>query len=55
MQAKQAIVHGKLTCRANGATVVKQQFGRADIKLRKADGRTIRFRQRFKGSEQPMH
>jgi hypothetical protein len=38
MAAKQAIVHGKLTCRANGATVIKQQFGRADIKLRKADG-----------------
>jgi len=38
MAAKQAIVHGKLTCRANGATVVKHQFGRADIKLRKADG-----------------
>jgi hypothetical protein len=38
MQAKQAIVHGKLTCRANGATVVKHQFGRADIKIRKADG-----------------
>jgi hypothetical protein len=37
MAAKQAIVHGKLTCRANGATVIKQQFGRADIKLRKAD------------------
>jgi hypothetical protein len=51
MAAKQAIVHGKLTCRANGATVIKQQFGRADIKLRKADGSTIRFRQRFKSSE----
>jgi len=38
MAAKQAIVHGKLTCRANGATVVKHQFGRADIKIRKADG-----------------
>ena len=38
MAAKQAIVHGKLTCRANGATVIKHQFGRADIKIRKADG-----------------
>ena len=38
MAAKQAIVHGKLTCRANGATVVKHQFGRAAIKIRKADG-----------------
>lgn len=38
MAAKQAIVHGKLTCRSNGATVVKHQFGRADIKIRKADG-----------------
>ena len=38
MAAKQAIVHGKLTCRANGATVVKHQFGRADIKIGKADG-----------------
>jgi len=38
MAAKQAIVHGKLTCRANGATVVKHQFGRADIKIRKVDG-----------------
>lgn len=37
MEAKQCIVHGKLTCRANGATVIKHQFGRADIKIRKSD------------------
>lgn len=32
---KQAIVLGKLTCRCGNRTIVKQQFGRQDIKYRK--------------------
>jgi hypothetical protein len=32
---KQAIVLGKLTCRSGNKTIVKQQFGRQDIKYRK--------------------
>jgi hypothetical protein len=35
IQAKQTIVHGQLTCRTNGKTIIKHQFGRADIKFRK--------------------
>lgn len=31
MAAKQCIVHGKLTCRTAGKTIVKHQFGRSDI------------------------
>jgi len=34
-QAKQCIVHGKLTCRVNDRAILKTQFGRADIKYRK--------------------
>ncbi len=32
---KQAIVLGKLTCRSGNRTIIKQQFGRQDIKYRK--------------------
>lgn len=38
MQAKQVIILGKLTCRTNGKTIVKTQFGRADVKFKKSDG-----------------
>jgi hypothetical protein len=34
LNIKQAFVHGELTCRANNRTIVKQQFGRVDIKFR---------------------
>lgn len=32
--AKQCVVHGKLTCRVGEKTIVKHQFGRADIKYK---------------------
>ena len=35
MDAKQAIVIGKLTCRSGSNSVIKMQFGRADIKFKK--------------------
>lgn len=35
LSAKQCIVLGKLTVRTKGHTVIKNQFGRADIKFRK--------------------
>lgn len=38
LDLNQCIVLGKLTCRSNGRTVVKNQFGRADIKIKKATG-----------------
>ena len=34
MDAKQCIVLGKLTVRTNGKTIIKNQFGRADIKFK---------------------
>lgn len=34
MQVKQAIVLGQLTVRVNGRTIIKNQFGRADIKFK---------------------
>lgn len=34
-EAKQCVVHGKLTCRTGNKTIVKHQFGRADIKYKK--------------------
>ena len=37
LEAKQCIVLGKLTVRANGRTVIKNQFGRSDIKFKRAD------------------
>jgi hypothetical protein len=34
--ARQAIVHGRLTCNgANGVQIIKEQFGRVDLKFRK--------------------
>jgi hypothetical protein len=35
LEAKQVIVKGKLTCRSHGATIIKMQYGRQDIKFRK--------------------
>ena len=34
LNVKAAFVHGRLTVRSNGHTVVKEQFGRADIKFK---------------------
>ena len=34
-EAKQVLVLGKLTCRAKDKTIIKMQFGRADIKFLK--------------------
>lgn len=43
LEAKQVIVHGKLTGRVKGRPIVKHQFGRADIKFKtetvKVDGK----------------
>lgn len=41
LAAKQAIVHGKLTCRTNGRTIIKHQFGRADVKFKKQSTETL--------------
>lgn len=38
LQAKQCIVQGKLTCRTKEQTIIRTQFGRADIKFYK-DGK----------------
>lgn len=35
LEAKQVIVKGKLTCRSNGHTIVKMQYGRQDVKFRR--------------------
>jgi hypothetical protein len=35
IEARQVIVKGKLTCRSNGMTIVKMQYGRQDLKFRK--------------------
>lgn len=35
IEAKQCIVLGKLTCRTETKTIIKNQFGRADIKFKK--------------------
>ena len=35
IEAKEVIVKGKLTCRSNGKTIVKMQFGNKDIMFRK--------------------
>jgi len=35
LEAKQVIVKGKLTCRTNGNTIIKMQFGCKDIMFRK--------------------
>ncbi len=45
-QAKQCIVHGRLTVRNRGKVVMKEQFGRADMKFKKvqefdADGKKV--------------
>lgn len=34
IEAGEVVVKGKLTCRSNGVTIVKMQFGNADIKFR---------------------
>jgi isopentenyldiphosphate isomerase len=36
LEIGQAYVKGKLTCRVNGKPIIKMQFGRADIKFKKA-------------------
>jgi len=38
LQLKQAYVLGRLKVRSNGMEIVKMQFGRVDIKFKKADG-----------------
>lgn len=35
IEAKEVVVKGKLTCRTNGATIVKTQYGNKDIMFRK--------------------
>lgn len=37
-EAKQCIVHGRLTIRLGGKEIKKEQFGCCDIKVRKSDG-----------------
>ena len=40
IEAKEVVVKGKLTCRSNGKTIVKMQYGNKDIMF-KRDGTTI--------------
>ena len=42
LNAKQAIVHGRLTCiGSNGEQIVKEQFGRADLKFRRGSSEPL--------------
>ena len=35
LESKEVVVHGRLTCRVEGGTIVKEQFGNKDIVTRK--------------------
>jgi hypothetical protein len=50
VQAKQVIVKGKLTCRSNGATIVKMQFGCKDIMMRKGTDEPLNLGNDFKSA-----
>lgn len=41
LDIKQVFVLGKLTCRSNGKTIIKQQFGTKDIMCKRADGKPL--------------
>lgn len=41
IEAKEVVVKGKLTCRSNGKTIVKMQFGNKDIMFRKGSNDLI--------------
>lgn len=41
LEAKEVIVKGRLTCRTNGRTITKMQYGNKDIICRKADGKPL--------------
>lgn len=40
---KQVVVEGKLTCRSNGKTIIRMQFGRQDIKFRRQTDEQVRL------------
>ncbi len=50
LDAKQAIVHGRLTVRTNGQAIIKEQFGRADIKFRKNSEQPLDLGNDMKGA-----
>ena len=41
LEAKEVVVKGRLTCRSNGRTIVKMQYGNKDIIVKKADGKPL--------------
>ena len=41
LEVEQAYVLGKLTVTSGGKTIVKMQFGRAEIKIKKSDGKPL--------------
>lgn len=50
MEAKQVIVKGRLTVRSGGRALIKMQYGRQDIKVRKADGQPLDLGNDMKGA-----
>jgi len=49
-EAKQVLVKGRLTVRADGNTIVKMQYGRADVKYRKSDQTPLDLGNDFKAA-----
>lgn len=47
---KQVVVLGKLTCRSNGRTIIKMQFGRQDIKFKRDSLEMLDFGNDLKGA-----
>lgn len=50
LEAKQVIVKGKLTCRYQDTTIVKMQYGRQDLKLRRDSGQPLDLGNDLKGA-----
>lgn len=49
-EANQVVVLGKLICRVNDQAIVKMQFGRADVKLKKDNGLPLDLGNDFKAA-----
>ena len=49
-EAGQVLVKGRLTVRTEAATIVKMQYGRADVKLRKSDKKPLDLGNDFKAA-----
>jgi hypothetical protein len=49
-QAKQCLVLGRLTCHINGVTIIKEQFGRADVKMLRSGAGLVDLGNDFKAA-----